>query len=453
MAGVLSEKARDLVVSSRDRYKRLEYQARGKLGSLNWTNRRIWVTVVLSLTTLGLIISGVIFTQASDLVLGLASGDGDLGKNVIATPRERVLAMKAQNSTLGFGGIAYLSMPYRTDRQDALELLGSVYNLNFTYIAGVDGNEIPEKSKPLHYYWLRPPELGCWRAHVDAWRHLLESDFETLLVLEDDVDFDANVHDIFELLSIQMQNNKLRTEKSTKHEARTAPYGLDWDVLYVGQCTDQANENRLDLVQIYDDPNVPSRAQTYNHFTGMLETFGVRKGNVGKKRTISPTWSPVCTMGYAITRKGAERLILDLSYRGITAAIDIDIIRKLKQGIIRGYSITPPLFSAWRVGGAKDSDNQGLEKDQTKLGLGNLHGYSLSLKTSARKDMVSRLALNNWDDVDRVFAARPNPQPTKEMLEEEEEEIRKAEIERQEKDAEWNATKLEMGRVMEEWGG
>ncbi|KAK9319885.1 hypothetical protein V1517DRAFT_265455, partial [Lipomyces orientalis] len=93
------------------------------------------------------------------------------------------LASRAHNETLGFGGIAYLSMPYRTDRQDAMELLASVYGLNLTYIPGVDGAAIVDKAKPLHHYWLRAPELGCWRAHVDAWRYLLESDFETLLVL------------------------------------------------------------------------------------------------------------------------------------------------------------------------------------------------------------------------------------------------------------------------------
>ncbi|KAK9388143.1 hypothetical protein V1515DRAFT_597846 [Lipomyces mesembrius] len=446
----VSEKLSDLLDSANVRYRKLEWTASDAVARLNWSRRRIVTTCVTVVLALGsvvfLIVSYVLF---SDLAHPLPYA---MDKTTPA-PAIRRLASRAQNETLGFGGIAYLSMPYRSDRQDAMELLGSVYGINFTYIPGVDGAEIAEKAKPLHSYWLRPPELGCWRAHVDAWRYLLQSDFETLLVLEDDVDFDANIHDIFELLSTQMQHNRIRTTPPTEHEKKAAPYGLDWDVLYVGQCSDRSNENRQDLVHIYEDPNVPSRHDTFDHFVGQLQSLGIHGRNLGKMRAIAPAWSPVCTMGYAITRKGAERLILDLSYRGITAAIDIDIIRKLQQGIIRGYSITPPLFSAWRVDGAKDSDNQGLEKDQSELGAGNRHGYSHSMKTSARKKMVKILDLHNWDDVEHVFPGRPNPTMTAEQEAEEIEEARKAEIEKKEIADAWTRRKLEMAKTMEQWGG
>ncbi|KAJ8097689.1 hypothetical protein POJ06DRAFT_259742 [Lipomyces tetrasporus] len=451
MASRVSEKFSGLLDSASVRYRRLEWAASDAVARLNWSRRRMvatGVTIVLALVSFAfLTISYVMF---ADLVHPLPYV---MDTATPPAPATRRLASHAQNETLGFGGIAYLSMPYRSDRQDAMELLASVYGLNFTYIPGVDGATIAEKAKPLHHYWLRAPELGCWRAHVDAWRYLLESDFETLLVLEDDVDFDANVHDVFELLSTQMQHNRIRTTPPTEHERKAAPYGLDWDVLYVGQCSDHSNNDRLDLVHIYEDPNVPSRRDTFSHFVGQLESHGIRGRNVGKMRAIAPSWSPVCTMGYAISRKGAERLILDLSYRGITAAIDIDIIRKLQQGIIRGYTVTPPLFSAWRVDGAKDSDNQGLENDQTALGSGNRRGYSHSLKKSARKEMVKILGLDNWDDVAHVFPERPNPTMTAEQEAEEAEEVRKAEMEKAQIDEAWIKRKQEMAKVMEEWGG
>ncbi|KAK9314011.1 hypothetical protein V1522DRAFT_412567 [Lipomyces starkeyi] len=446
----VSEKFSGLLNSANVRYRKLEWTARDAVARLNWSRRRMAATCVAIVLALGSIVFlTVSYVLFSDLVHPLPYA---MDKTTPA-PAIKRLASRAQNETLGFGGIAYLSMPYRSDRQDAMELLGSVYGINFTYIPGVDGAAIADKAKPLHSYWLRPPELGCWRAHVDAWRYLLESDFETLLVLEDDVDFDANIHDIFELLSTQMQDNRIRTTPPTEHEKKAAPYGLDWDVLYVGQCSDRSNEDRLDLVHIYEDPNVPSRHDTFDHFVGQLQSLGIHGRNLGKMRAIAPAWSPVCTMGYAITRKGAERLILDLSYRGITAAIDIDIIRKLQQGIIRGYSITPPLFSAWRVDGAKDSDNQGLEKDQSELGSGNRQGYSHSMKTSARKEMVKILDLHNWDDVGHVFPERPNPTMTAEQEAEESEEVRKAEIEKKEIEEAWTKRKLEMATTMEQWGG
>ncbi|KAJ8098166.1 hypothetical protein POJ06DRAFT_258710 [Lipomyces tetrasporus] len=431
------------------RYRRMEEAATGAVArlKLTWSRRRLVAVFSATVIALGLILIIVIAG-------GIRRQDDDRRTIVSdASPSTVRLASRAHNETLGFGGIAYLSMPYRTDRQDAMELLGSVYGLNLTYIPGVDGAAIVDKAKPLHHYWLRAPELGCWRAHVDAWRYLLESDFETLLVLEDDVDFDVHIHDIFDVLSRQMQHNRIRITPPTPYEKKAAPYGLDWDVLYVGQCSDANNDNRIDLVHLYNDPHAPSREDTWFHFIGQMESLGIRGSDFGKMRAITPSWNPVCTMGYAITRKGAERLILDISYRGITAPVDIDIIRKLQQGIIRGYTITPPLFSAWRVDGAKDSDNQGLENNQTEVGAGNRNGYSTSLKTSARKQLVTMLDLHNWDDVARVFPERPNPTMTPDQEAEDKEEQRKADIEKTVINRAWASRRLEMAQTMEQWGG
>ncbi|KAK9233855.1 hypothetical protein V1525DRAFT_415029 [Lipomyces kononenkoae] len=450
MTSSVSEKAGTLVDSISARCCRLEWAANDAVARLNWSRPRLIATCVTIVLALGSLVS---LTVSYVMFLDLAPELPYIMDSTTETPPTRRLAAHAQNETLGFGGIAYLSMPYRTDRQDAMELLASVYGLNFTYIPGVDGSSIVEKSKPLHSYWLRPPELGCWRAHVNAWRYLLESDFETLLVLEDDVDFDVHIHDIFETLSKQMQHNRIRITPPTEHERTAAPYGLDWDVLFVGQCSDHSNDDRLDLVHIYADPHVPSRQDTFFHFIGQMESLGIKDRNFGMMRAIAPSWNPVCTMGYAITRRGAERLILDISYRGITGPVDIDIIRKLQQGIIRGYTITPPLLSAWRVDGAKDSDNQALEKDQTKLGTGNLNGYSTSLKMSARKEMVKILELQNWNDIQRVLPPRANPMMTAAQEAEEQDEQSKAGAEMQEIEEAWRKRKFEMGRIMEKWGG
>ncbi|KAK9242142.1 hypothetical protein V1506DRAFT_563142 [Lipomyces tetrasporus] len=100
-------------------------------------------------------------------------------------------------------------------------------------------------------------------------------------------------------------------------------------------------------------------------------------------------------MGYAITRRGAQRLLLNLSYLSLRGPVDMDMMWKLQEGKVRGYSVTPPLFSAWRVGGQKDSDN----KPDPKLpisGKGNIGGSSRNIKSSARVAMVNELAMDNW---------------------------------------------------------
>ncbi|KAK9372291.1 uncharacterized protein V1513DRAFT_385109 [Lipomyces chichibuensis] len=309
-----------------------------------------------------------------------------------------VLASQAWNESLGFGDVLYISMPYRTDRQDAMNLVASMSGIKLRLIGGVDGDNINVKALPDNANSnLRASELGCWRAHADAWRFVIENDLETALILEDDIDWDKNIHQIFQDLSTQMQNNTLRLVPPTDHERASAPYGLDWDILVMGECVDKAHPDRHDLVLVYDDPNVPSREDTEFVFLNVMESLGVSGDDIGKKRLLYPAFRPACTMGYAVTRKGAQRLLLNLSYLNLRAPVDLDIAWTLQDGKIRGYTVTPPLFTPWRVDGQKDSDNMP-DPDQPIVGNGNIGGVSGNLKSSARVAMVNELAMDNWGD-------------------------------------------------------
>ncbi|KAK9367933.1 hypothetical protein V1509DRAFT_624834 [Lipomyces kononenkoae] len=325
--------------------------------------------------------------------------------------RAQALARRANNATLGFGEIVYISLPARSDRQDAMHLIASIHGLNLHFMPGVDGESVHPKSVPDGGSQLRPPELGCWRAHANAWRRMLASRQETMLILEDDADFDVNVHQIFQRISMQMQHNSLRVEPPTEREIEAAPYGLDWDVMYLGQCSDYAGP-RKDLSMVFDDPDAPQRARTHEHFVAMMQSLGVYGKAIGKTRVISPSYGPVCTLAYAITRRGAQRLLLNFSYLGLSTAVDVDILNKLQDGSIRGYTVTPPPFSSFRLNNEKDSDtvrqstsedgeNQKPEKEEKDIG--NIAGTSLNIRNSARHAMLVNLDRLNWEDYERAI--------------------------------------------------
>ncbi|KAK9243185.1 hypothetical protein V1506DRAFT_545182 [Lipomyces tetrasporus] len=343
--------------------------------------------------------------------------------NGTVEPSARALASRAHNATLGFGEMVYISLPARTDRQDAMNLLASIHGLDMHLIPGVDGDTVHPKSVPDGGSSLRPPELGCWRAHADAWRRMLASRQETMLILEDDADFDVHIHDIFERISTQMQHNRLRVTPPTEREIEAAPYGLDWDVMYLGQCSDYASPRR-DLAQVFTDPDAPQRAITHEHFVGMLQSLGVYGKAIGKSRAISPSFGPVCTLAYAITRRGAQRLLLNFSYLGLSRAVDVDMLTKLQTGAIRGYTITPPPFSQFQLNNEKDSDTkvqltpeelekQKKEKEKEEKDIGNLAGTSLNIRNSARHAMLVNLDRHNWEDYERVM---PSKQATKTQI-------------------------------------
>ncbi|KAK9242255.1 hypothetical protein V1506DRAFT_548168 [Lipomyces tetrasporus] len=319
--------------------------------------------------------------------------------NLLSATHQEALAKHAYNASLGFGEIVYISMPERTDRQDAMNLLGSAFGLKLKLIPGVRGSEIPPKAIPDGAPSdMRESVLGCWRAHANAWRYLLESEMDTLLIFEDDLDWNPNVKKTLETLSLQMQNSKIRLTEPSNYERERAPYGLDWDVLYVGTWRHGGNPELKEFVQIWDDPDVPEKEELVKS-TKLLDAlydFGLTDDEIGKKRVLAPAYLTMSTTAYAITRKGAQRLLYTLSYIGLRGDVDQEIMRLFKEGQLRGYTLSPPAFSQFKVGGSKDSDNE--ERGKTLDGHGNVNGHNINIKGSAREWMVNSLKIDNWAD-------------------------------------------------------
>jgi hypothetical protein len=173
--------------------------------------------------------------------------------------------------------------------------------------------------------------------------------------MEDDVDWDVNIHDIMSTLSRQMRDNSLRLDPPSEYEKETAPYGLDWDVLWLGHCLHEPNPSRMDLLTKYHDPNAPKRDQMRPTDVEDFKEFGIELGEDDQTRILIPTFKPICTMGYAVTRLGAQRLLYNIGYRGLGGPVDLEILEAHAKGQLAGYTVIPPIFNAWRVGGGKDS--------------------------------------------------------------------------------------------------
>ena len=68
-------------------------------------------------------------------------------------------------------------------------------------------------------------QWGCWRSHANAWKKIIDEGIETALILEDDVDWDPNLHNIMEQLSREMRKGTLHAKKMSPYEKENAPYG------------------------------------------------------------------------------------------------------------------------------------------------------------------------------------------------------------------------------------
>ncbi|KAK9334558.1 hypothetical protein V1521DRAFT_442512, partial [Lipomyces starkeyi] len=113
--------------------------------------------------------------------------------------------------------------------------------------------------------------------------------------------------------------------------------------LYVGMVLDSIKlETHMQAILI-------SQLRMVFVFLKVMKSLGVSGDDVGKKRLLYPAFGPACTMGYAVTRKGAQRLLLNLSYLNLRAPVDLDISWTLKDGRLRGYTVTPRslLLGGW----------------------------------------------------------------------------------------------------------
>ncbi|KAJ5381905.1 uncharacterized protein N7496_004333 [Penicillium cataractarum] len=248
---------------------------------------------------------------------------------------------------------------------------------------GVNGSLLLEKALPEGSGSLRPEQLGCWRAHANVWKRMLDENIETAMIVEDDVDWDLHVRGVFTELSHNLAQQTLFPSLSPRSNQTIAPYGLDWDILYVGSAWDIPNEENRPPHLLYHDPFAPTRDQTGGSYVNELEGWGAKVTNTSRHRLVAPSWYPVSTIGYAVTKKGAQKLLYNLGYKGFgSTPIDLAMIELIKKGIVDSYTIIPPIVTRFRTGGAKDSDIDDVKPEDAEVEPG-----SENLNMSARKAM------------------------------------------------------------------
>lgn len=214
--------------------------------------------------------------------------------------------MDASNSTLGFAKIAVLSMPDRTDKRDTLALAASITGIDVEWEDGVDGSKVNPKAIPDS--WAREQSngtYGCWRAHMNVLQKMVKERTPSMLVMEDDVDWDVNI----KALMVEFARGTkwvLGQENVTTH----SPYGDGWDVLWVGHCGARNMEN-IDqrYYVIRDDPTAIPQALW--GFPRRQPNFTPHQLNGTFNRVIYRPVRGLCTGSYAISLRGAQRFLQD----------------------------------------------------------------------------------------------------------------------------------------------
>lgn len=110
--------------------------------------------------------------------------------------------------------------------------------------------------------------------------------------------------------------------------------------------------------------------------------------NSTRRRVIAPSWYPVCTIAYAVTRRGAEKLLYHIGgYNGIGSPVDLAMIDAVQNGKVKSYTVVPPLFNPFKTGGEKDSDIDKEFNDGSYENGNTETGQSENLRQSVRAAM------------------------------------------------------------------
>jgi hypothetical protein len=219
----------------------------------------------------------------------------------------------------------------------------------------------------------------------------------TTLVLEDDVDWDIRVRKQLlsfshaarrlSLLTLESKNQDLPPTFETKsqtpielaqrstlsiasvdaHSAPINPYGSNWDVLWLGHCG-------ADLPP--PSPDHPNRLILLNDLTVPAPKYlRVRESSPPDPiATIYPPHtrvyhrtsnSTLCTLAYAVTQRGARKILFELGVRDLSRGFDFalseycaGLTKSDGNGLDRKFecvTVQPPLFShCWDERGKSD---------------------------------------------------------------------------------------------------
>ncbi|KAK9469416.1 hypothetical protein V1512DRAFT_256199 [Lipomyces arxii] len=330
--------------------------------------------------------------------------------DVIANQQDPVEA--TQNATLGFGELILLSLEYRTDRQDAIALISSLCGMKVSHmVPGVRFHDINEKAYPGGdaLSWLVKPKsqqyLGSWRSHMNAFKYIVENRIESALLIEDDVDWDINIKHQLRALSQALRSSPIRAPLSPDEAAR-APYGLDWDIIHFGPSkANMAPQPRDKVYTAYNDPYRASTAVANNAcshpwfcWSRIMSSTGLNE----TERVIFPTFETVGLSAIAISYRGAQKLLYQLSFKELTNTLDLSMAKLVQQGQLRGWTVIPPLMSEFKTRGQADSDLKSLVG--SKRGRGNLQGKSAGVAHSARKALTEQLENGDyWVEEKKVW--------------------------------------------------
>ncbi|KAE8153065.1 LPS glycosyltransferase [Aspergillus avenaceus] len=312
-----------------------------------------------------------------------------------ATPDQSLV--NVQNATLGFQKIFAIGFKERSDKHDAITLAAAYTGLEVDWLEGVRAQEIPPKAYPA--VWTeekhrdKPAELGSWRAHMNALRHIVENRITSAILMEDDSDWDVNIK--AQMVEFARGTRLLQGENGTPH----SPYGDNWDMLWLGHC----GINSRGAPRFYVMPNDPTVTPRHHQNEFVRPGLADQEAFMPHRLTFLAD-NAICSWALAVTYDGARKALTALSMLGVDEPVDLGynfLCTNILNVPYRCYSTFPSLLGTWRQRGSSSRDSD--------ISDGDGEWHEASSRSVTYSTMLNMLALANnstkihaqWEDVRR----------------------------------------------------
>ncbi|EDN93709.1 hypothetical protein SS1G_09576 [Sclerotinia sclerotiorum 1980 UF-70] len=249
---------------------------------------------------------------------------------------------RSSNGSLGFERVFVIGLRERSYERDAISLSASLTGFRVEFFDGMRGEDVSVEAKPP-----------------------VERNLASAFIMEDDVDWDIRL-----LTQLPEFAKGIRTLSNIPLNKRQhSPYGDDWDVLWPGHCGDELpsafHKDAKDEIYIIanDETVAPKSVQALPKTLARYPE---------KTRIVHKAGAPVCTSGYGISYRGAQKILMALAVKGgHNLAIDNAIALLCRDGFLdmKCFSVEPQLFQHHRPAGAKNKDS-----DIDSLGEGDAKG-------------------------------------------------------------------------------
>lgn len=227
----------------------------------------------------------------------------------------------------------------------------------------------------------------------------------TAIVFEDDADWDVGFRRQLEQFA---QGSRYiasswphPTElKSKVDEKDSSPYGDDWDLLWLGHAGVDVHPADSRQFIISNDPTVPSLPRRVNY-----QDVPDFSGHSNSTRIIFRIGSGVCLYAYALSYRGAQKMLLTQSTLPKFLPIDIALRGMCHdQEDFKCIGIFPQIVDSHKAAGRVDRDSDNTNFDKTAI---RAKGYTANIVRSTRLNWAPLLA----GDMGKVEVQFPNETP------------------------------------------